>query len=139
MANRKRKASAGRPTPGGKRPTPAPRRPAQRRPQSPSMTAEATGGDTPLRRAVADTSRGIVVWLSRQPTFLLPAVMVGLMVVGLAAPVYLGVPALVVIVAFVAWLAFLSWPVLTSGQRALRVVLIGVVVFALVGRVAGWL
>lgn len=89
--------------------------------------------------AVADRSRGFVVLLSRQPKLLLPAVMVVLMIVGLAAPLAFAAPALVVIVLFVTWLAFLSWPVIDARQRAVRVVMIAIVALALVARIAGWL
>jgi hypothetical protein len=95
-------------------------------------------GETRLRMAVADRSRGIVVLLSRQPPFLVPAVMVALMIAGLAAPTVFAVPALLVILLFVGWLAFLSWPVLGTSQRAVRLFLIAVVVVAGIGRVAGW-
>jgi Family of unknown function (DUF6703) len=95
-------------------------------------------GDTALRKTVAARSRGTVVWLSMQPPLLIPAGMLVLMLVGLLAPVALGVPALVVVALFVGWLGFLSWPVLALGQRAIRVVMVAVVVFAAVGRLAGW-
>ena len=47
--------------------------------------------------------------------------------------------ALALVALFVSWLAFLSWPVLGTGQRAIRLVMIAVIVFAMVGRIAGWL
>jgi hypothetical protein len=65
--------------------------------------------------------------------------MLVLMLLGLAAPLPLALPALAIAGAFVAWLAILSWPVLSSGGRLLRVVMIVLVVGAAVGRVAGWL
>jgi len=88
--------------------------------------------------AVADRSRGFVVVLSRQPKYLLPVLMVALMLVGLAAPLVFALPALVVIGLFVTWLAFLSWPVIDTRQRAVRVLMIAIIAFAFVGRVAGW-
>lgn len=94
--------------------------------------------ESPLRTAVAERSRGLVVWLSRQPQFLIPAVMLGLVVVGLAAPVVMAVVALVLVLAFIGWLAFLSWPVLGPGARGIRVAMVAVLVLAMVGRVAGW-
>jgi len=39
---------------------------------------------------------------------------------------------------FVTWLAFLSWPVIDTRQRAVRVLMIAIIAFAFVGRVAGW-
>jgi Family of unknown function (DUF6703) len=76
--------------------------------------------------------------MSGLPSLLVPAIMLLLMLVGLAAPLAVALPALLVIIAFVSWLAFLSWPVLPSGQRAMRVLVIGLVVLAAVGRLAGW-
>jgi hypothetical protein len=65
--------------------------------------------------------------------------MVVLMLVGLSAPLVAALPALAIVTAFVGWLAYLSWPVLSSGGRLLRIVLICLVVGAGVSRVAGWL
>jgi hypothetical protein len=65
--------------------------------------------------------------------------MLVLMLVGLSAPLLAALPALAIVTAFVAWLAYLSWPVLSSGGRMLRIVLICLVVSAGVSRVAGWL
>jgi hypothetical protein len=96
-------------------------------------------GESALRVAVANRSRGIAVALSRQPGFVVPAAIVVLMVVGLAAPLAVAVPALLLIVVFMAWLAFLSWPVLGTGPRAMRLVAVAIVAAALVGRVGGWI
>ncbi len=79
-----------------------------------------------------------MVWLSRLPQFVIPAAMVALMVVGLAATIAVALPALLLVMMFIGWLAFLSWPVISLGQRAIRLVAIGLVVLAAVGRVAGW-
>lgn len=78
------------------------------------------------------------MWLSRLPPFVIPGAMVALMAVGLAAPLAVALPALLLVMVFVAWLAFLSWPVITGGQRAIRLFAIGLVVLAGAGRVAGW-
>ena len=119
--------------------TPQSRRPAaSARPARRKATSPADADDSALRAFVANYSRGPVVYLSRLPQFLIPALMVLLMVVGLAAPVVFAVLALLVVVAFISWLAFLSWPVLTTPQRAMRVVAISLVVLAAVGRIVGW-
>lgn len=65
--------------------------------------------------------------------------MLGLMVVGMLAPLWVAVPALVVIAAFVSWLAVLSWPVLDHRGKLLRCLLLGLLVGAAVGRGQGWL
>jgi len=80
-----------------------------------------------------------MLWLSERPQFLIPAVMVALMVTGLLAPLLVALPAFALVAVFMSWLAFLSWPVIERGQRAARAAMIAVVLFAAVGRVAGWL
>ena len=77
--------------------------------------------------------------MSQLPPLVVPAVMLVLMLVGLMAPLAAAIPALLVILAFVLWLAYLSWPVLDTRGRLLRGVLLGAVLFALVGRITGWL
>ena len=77
--------------------------------------------------------------MSQLPPLVVPVVMLVLMLVGLMAPLVAAIPALLVILAFVLWLAYLSWPVLDARGRVLRVVLLGAVLFALVGRISGWL
>lgn len=79
-----------------------------------------------------------MVWLSRLPTYLVPALMVVLLLVGLLAPLGVAVVALVVIIAFIGWLAFLSWPVLAVPQRGMRVLALTLLALALIGRVGGW-
>lgn len=103
-----------------------------------SAPAQASSGDPALRTAVAERSRGLVVWLSRLPQFVIPAAMVALMVVGLAASIAVALPALLLIMVFVGWLAYLSWPVISGGQRTIRLLAIGLVLLAAVGRLAGW-
>lgn len=82
---------------------------------------------------------GVVVWLSRLPTYFVPALMVILLLVGLLAPLAVAVVALLLIIAFIGWLAFLSWPVLGGPQRGMRLLALGILVIALVGRLGGWL
>lgn len=112
----------------------------RRSPGSAGRTApQAPASDSALRVAVANRSRGIALALSRLPGFAVPAAIVVLMVVGLAAPLALALPALLIIVGFMAWLAFLSWPVLGTGPRAMRLAGVAIVAAALVGRAAGWI
>jgi len=91
------------------------------------------------RGVVAARSRPILERLSRLPPLVVPGAMLLLMLVGLSTPLPFALPALAIAAAFVAWLAYLSWPVLNSGARLLRIVMVGVVVGAAVGRTAGWL
>jgi hypothetical protein len=136
VANGRRRPTSkrsGAPRPQTRRPPGSARKPAAR-----TAPAPRTNDESALRTAVAERSRGLVVWLSRLPQYLVPSAMVALMVVGLAAPVAVAVPALLLIIAFIGWLAFLSWPILQGGQRTIRLVAIGIVVLAAAGRLAGW-
>ena len=92
-----------------------------------------------MRERVSDRSRAALLRLSSLPALAVPVVVLVLMLVGLTAPLFLAMPALLVILAFVCWLAYLSWPVLETGARVLRGVLIGAVLIALLGRISGWL
>ena len=126
---------------------PPPRRPTQnRRPNPPSRTTAPRKGpatlanqDSALRTAVAERSRGPIVWLSHQPQFVMPVVILVLIIVGLYAPVVVAAVALVVVLTFICWLAYLSWPVLSGGQRLIRILMVVVITATLVARVAGWL
>jgi Family of unknown function (DUF6703) len=143
VAKSKRKPSSARTNPAPAKAGRATSGPARAKPTQPhraeAAPSTAKTGETALRMAVADRSRGVVVWLARQPPLLIPAVMLALMLIGLVvSTLAIAVPALALVVVFVGWLAFLSWPVLAPGQRAIRVVMIGVVLFAALGRVAGW-
>jgi hypothetical protein len=91
------------------------------------------------RGVVAVRSRPILEWLSRLPPLVVPVAMLALMLVGLTTPLPYALPALAVAAAFVAWLGYLSWPVLSSGGRLLRIVMVGLIVGAGVGRAFGWL
>jgi uncharacterized protein DUF6703 len=134
MANPKRRKPATRRPNQPRKTTTAPRR---AMPVKPRVTTAPP--DSTLRTAVAGWSRAPMIWLSRQPKFLIPAVMLALILTGLLAPVPVAVVALVIVVAFVGWLGFLSWPVLSAGARGVRAFMISVLILAIVGRIAGWL
>jgi len=77
--------------------------------------------------------------MSRLPRLLVPGIVLLLTFAGLAAPVWVGAPCLVVVAAFLSWLAGLSWPVLDSRGRTLRVLTIGLLLGAAVARLYGLL
>ena len=106
---------------------------------NPAVRAGASVPASPAREAVSSRSHRGLVRMSQLPPLVVPAVMLVLMLVGLMAPLAAAIPALLVILAFVLWLAYLSWPVLDTRGRLLRGVLLGAVLFALVGRITGWL
>ncbi len=115
---------------------PRPKRSGNPARQSPGAS---TPPASPTRERVSEVSRQPLVRLSQLPPLAVPTAMLVLMLVGLMAPLYLAVPALVVIAGFVSWLAYLSWPALDGRGRAIRVVLLGAVLVTAVGRISGWL
>jgi hypothetical protein len=88
-----------------------------------------------LRRTVERRSAPVLLWLSSRPKVLLPALVVVLLVGGLAAPPMYGVPLLVVLALLLLWLSYLSWPALDGGARALRAAMLALSVVAVVQRV----
>ena len=88
-----------------------------------------------LRRTVERRSAPVLLWLSSRPKVLLPALVVILLVGGLAAPPAYGVPLLVVLALLLLWLSYLSWPALDGAARALRVAMLALSVVAVVQRV----
>ncbi|MBA8795812.1 hypothetical protein FHX74_003453 [Friedmanniella endophytica] len=73
---------------------------------------------------MAALSKPVLVRLSALPRVVVPLLMVALAAVGLFAPVPVAVVALVALILFVGWLAYLSWPLLSTGSRALRVMML---------------
>lgn len=88
-----------------------------------------------LRRTVEQRSAPVLLWLSSRPKLLLPALVLVLLVGGLAAPVPYGAPLLVLLGLLLAWLSYLSWPALDGGARALRGAMLALVAVAVVQRV----
>lgn len=85
-----------------------------------------TPGAGPLRHAVERHSAVPLVWLHNAPRWILPVVMAlvfigGLLLTGVIGAVLLGVLAL-----FIGWLGFLAWPTLNSGARAMRVLVVAI-------------
>lgn len=116
----------------------------QRRSGNPAVRAKsgsssdfAAGTTSPFRAAVNERSRPLLATLSRLPRIVVSAVVLLLMVVGLAAPLAIALPAFAVLAAFVGWLAYLSWPALDTRGRLIRTLLLAVVLGAAALQVAG--
>lgn len=90
-----------------------------------------------MRGAVSGRSRAILVVMSRLPPWVISALMLALMVIGLSAPLPFAVPALLIVGAFIGWLAFLSWPVLPVRGRVLRLVMVALWAGSVTARLAG--
>lgn len=82
-----------------------------------------------LRESVAARSRRPLAVLSRQPRWLLPAVSIALLLLGLFAHGLFSAVPLLVLGAFLLWLGYLSWPAVSPGARVLRVLVV-LVLFA---------
>ena len=88
------------------------------------------------RRAVERRSAPVLVWLTSKPKLLLPVVSLALLVGGLASPPTVGVVLLLALLGVVGWLTYLSWPVVEGGARVVRVLTLGLLVAAVLSRLA---
>jgi hypothetical protein len=91
---------------------------------------------SPLRQRITKISYPYVAKLHGMPKLTLPGITLVLALAGMFAPVALGVPALLLLALLLSWLGFLSWPVVTNGQRALRVFSVLVILLFAVSRLA---
>jgi Family of unknown function (DUF6703) len=116
-------------------------RPQQKRSGNPAVRASPPSGQptSVTRDRLSARSRGLLVRLSQLPPIVVPGAVLVLMLVGLMAPLYAAIPALLVVGLFVLWLAYLSWPLLDARGRLLRGVMVGAVIAAMAGRITGWL
>ena len=89
----------------------------------------------PLRRSVERRSAPVLLWLSSRPKVLLPALVVGLLLGGLALPGWPGLALLAVLALLLLWLSYLSWPALDGRARAVRAAMLALIALALVQRV----
>jgi len=85
-----------------------------------------TPGAGRLRREIERRSAVPLVWLHQAPRWILPTCMAGVFLAGLLLSGPLGALLLALLALFFSWLAFLAWPSLRTGERAMRVVVIGV-------------
>ncbi|MFW5419560.1 hypothetical protein J0910_23370 [Nocardiopsis sp. CNT-189] len=85
-----------------------------------------TPGAGRLRREIERRSAVPLVWLHQAPRWILPAGMAGVFLAGLLLSGPAGALLLGLLALFFSWLAFLAWPSLGGGERAMRVVVIGV-------------
>ncbi len=108
-------------------------RPRTNRPRTPLVAQPAPG----LRGKVERASAPALVWLSSKPNFFVPVLSAVLLIGGLASPVAVGVPLLLLLVLLVGWLSYLSWPVVEGFQRLLRLGTIGLVLAGVVGKLSG--
>jgi hypothetical protein len=80
------------------------------------------------RKQIEDLSRPTLVKLSTMPKLVVPLGTLVLVVLGLFAPLPIALPALALVFVFFVWIAYLSWPVVSTGGKVLRGVMLGLVV-----------
>ncbi len=85
-----------------------------------------------FRASVERRSAVLLAWLSLRPRLLLPAVVLGLLLLSSFVAPPLSTVCLLVVLAVVGWLSYLSWPVLDAGARVLRVAVLGLFVVLVV-------
>jgi hypothetical protein len=108
----------------GKRPARPPARGRAVDPAAPFLTP----GASPLRTAVERRSATVVVFLSRLPRAVPGLLVVFLVAAGLLAKPVVSGGALLLVGLLLTWLVFLSWPRVPAAGRAVRVVVIAIVV-----------
>ena len=94
----------------------------------------AASTSTGTRKQVEDASRPTLVKLSSLPRLVVPLGTLVLVALGLFAPLPIALPALALIFFFFAWIAYLSWPVVPTGGKVLRGVMLGLVLAMAVSR-----
>lgn len=80
------------------------------------------------RKQIESVSRPTLVKLSTMPRLVVPLGTLVLVVIGLFAPLPIALPALALVFAFFLWIAYLSWPVVSTGAKVLRGVMLGLVI-----------
>lgn len=96
--------------------------------------APVSTASSPFRRRLEIASAGPLVILHRLPKWAAPAVLALLLVGGLAIPSAWSALLLLPVAAFLLWLLALAWPVLTPGGRAMRSLVVVLVLGAAVAR-----
>ena len=80
------------------------------------------------RRQIEKASRSTLVRLSSLPKPVGPLGTLVLVALGLFAPLPIAIPALALVFLFFVWIAYLSWPVVSTGGKVLRGVMLGLVI-----------
>lgn len=80
------------------------------------------------RKQIEDASRPTLVKLSSMPKAIVPLGTLVLVALGLFAPLPIALPALALVFVFFLWIAYLSWPVVSTGGKVLRGVMLGLIV-----------
>ena len=101
---------------------------------NPSRKPQPTSNASPARRRLEIASAGPLMVLSRMPKWVVPAVMALLLVGGLAIQQPWSALLLLPVAAFLAWLLALAWPALNGRGRAMRLIVVLLVLAAATAR-----
>ncbi len=86
-----------------------------------------TPAASPSRQAIENRSATPLLWLHQLPVWVAPAILVALLVTGLATRGPVAAVALAGVALALGWLAAISWPRLDASGRVLRAVTIAIV------------
>ena len=89
-----------------------------------------------FRARVEEVSHPLLVRLSRLPKLAIPLLTVAVLAVGVLAPPAVGIPALLLVALWMAWLGYLSWPVVSTGQKLMRLATVAILLVAVGFRIA---
>ena len=90
---------------------------------------------SPLRARITKASYPLIARLHAMPKLTLPLITVALVAIGAFAAPIVAVPALLVLALLLGWLGFLSWPVVSNGNRILRLFAVLVILFFAISRI----
>jgi hypothetical protein len=100
------------------------------------MSSPSSQPASPLRQRITKLSYPYVARLHGMPKLTLPGITLVLALIGVLAPVAAAIPALILLALLLSWLGFLSWPVVSTGQRFLRIFSILIILLFAVSRIA---
>jgi len=80
------------------------------------------------RKQIENASRPTLLRLSALPKAVVPLGTLVLVALGLFMPLPIALPALALVFVFFLWIAYLSWPVVSTGGKVLRGIMLGLVV-----------
>jgi hypothetical protein len=89
-----------------------------------------------LRTSIESASRGPLLRMHAAPRWALFLVFLGLAIGAGVGPGLWGALCALVLAAFLGWLLFLAWPKLTPGSRAVRLLVIAILIGAVIARIA---
>ena len=99
--------------------------------------AARTAHVSPFRRWLERTSGPLLTRFARAPKWAVLLLLVSLMIGGLTLPTYLGAAMLLTLTLFLAWITALAWPALSPGGKAMRALVVGIMMGAIYFKATG--